>query len=389
MEDFDSEDDDDNDYDNDDEFDQSDSPYDYNVVEEDAFDYDVATTDVDKRVLPEWLSILKHHAAGTQLFQANDVSKAHSTMNTLTHNFTEGLLENRDEGLTPDYITTVKNALSEHSCPQSTQRTLMKFFLNAERWIDQAFRPDILRKGWSISGQWPWNLRTFLKPFAGFSGRNKKKAEYLDTPENFKELEDAFHGLIYVAYGCGVVHKSVINFFLGDWIQEVERTRLSLNARYSLALGALKNSPAEDRNVSNYGSTILTNTTFRQSLKHKAEHVLNSMLEEEKRKESLQLEIDRKAQEDMAELQLAVDDACNDIDLLSANATWKKRTVAKLLAVARVLLPPEQRGRGHALPTKKGELITLLTRHMREQVTLRRNNLPQPMEPNLQAHNVL
>ena len=57
-----------------------------------------------------------------------------------------------------------------------------------------------------------------------------------------------------------------------------------------------------------------------------------------------------------------ISDKQNNIDLSSDDVKWKNWTVTKLTAIARVILPAELRGRGHALPTKRSELITLLTR---------------------------
>jgi hypothetical protein len=50
---------------------------------------------VNTATMPDWLSVVKQHAAGTGLFQPNDVSKAHSTINTFVHYDSYVLLEGR------------------------------------------------------------------------------------------------------------------------------------------------------------------------------------------------------------------------------------------------------------------------------------------------------
>jgi hypothetical protein len=227
------------------------------IIEDTVDSEDLVFVDCSK--LPRWLAIVKLHAAGTALFQPNDVAKAHSTMNTYVHYDTRVLLEGRDEGLAPDYMTTVDRALREGGVPPSSRRTYTKFLLNAEVWVNSAFRSDIMRAGWAKSGQWPWNLSVFMSRFSGFS------EGFFDDLPDFKmnELLDSFGQLIFIAFGVGVLHKSTVNRILGNWIAEVQTATVSREARYNLVLYELHHGAIEDMHVRNFSSCILTNPKFR------------------------------------------------------------------------------------------------------------------------------
>jgi hypothetical protein len=160
----------------------------------------------NETMLPRFLKVVKHYVQSTALFQAHDVSKAHSTMNILAQHNSNVLVEGRDDGLIPDYLKVVDETLVEANVPTSSRGTYVKFFANAERWMDHAFGFPILSKGWVKSGQWSWYLQTFLKRYSGF--------KYL-TSADLKQICEVMGYLTFIAYGNGTVTEEAVLHLLG------------------------------------------------------------------------------------------------------------------------------------------------------------------------------
>lgn len=178
-----------------------------------------------------------------------------------------------------------------------------------------------------------------------------------------------------------MLHKSSINSLVGDWINEVQTTTVSLEARYNLALYELQHGAVEDMNVRNYGSTILTNPEMRLQLKKKAELMLQRELEVERRKAVSAEAAQQKAGEDETAMRTVVDTAYSDcvgfrggstfsiLGMERENARWKSLAVQNILKpAARALVPPVDRARGNALPSTKNPLQTAVTPYIKARV---------------------
>ena len=95
-----------------------------------------------------------------------------------------------------------------------------------------------------------------------------------------------------MAYGYGVVHKSVtvINEFLGKWIEDAQRNRLSLHARYTLAMYEWRGRGQERWKLWQHHFNEPGRNSEERELKAQADRLSDQKIQEEVRKEQIELE---------------------------------------------------------------------------------------------------
>lgn len=238
----------------------------------------------------------------------------------------------------------------------------MKFFSNCERWLDHAFGWVILQKGWRLSGQWPWNLRSFLERFSGF--------QFL-TEEDFAVISSVFGQLVLIPHATGTLHESSVRSFLCDWIKNVQVKSLSLEARYLLASDEIAKGPIEDKNIQNFGTVILTHRVMKEKMKEDSRRVIHQKVTAERERLARAAESERKESESLSMYQTLIEAAKVDIardGFDESTAQWRQFSVNHLKATYKHLFSKIQRPSKQ--PTLKGDLIRIITSPLRRKLTI-------------------
>ena len=129
---------------------------------------DAELDDFIRTVLPPFTRILKHLSQGTSFAQAQDASKGHSGVKKDSKDTTQNLMENRDEGSVPVYMSNFMTLLENARMPKASQRTFFQIVANLESRLDRAMSIKVMKSGYRISGQGAsFSVRQFLNHWVG------------------------------------------------------------------------------------------------------------------------------------------------------------------------------------------------------------------------------
>ena len=243
---------------------------------EDAYDAEVANK------LPEHMRILKHLSQGTNVAQANDVSKGHGYFKSDSKILSNNLMEGVDEGRVPPYMSAFNELLKRCGVETSSRRSFFVVAANFEVRLDITMSVKVLRRGYEVSSQGvSFNLRMFLNHFVGSD---------MLTDEDFTLIETKyFWQLVDVARARGVIHPSFWKEIMGEFIYGIHIKALSPTAITILAQREMSK-PEEERNIDNYSSCILNAPGFLEDQRAKKEAKLAEDLQKLQAKEQRELD---------------------------------------------------------------------------------------------------
>lgn len=246
---------------------------------------------------------------------------------------------------------------------------LIFFFWLYNHWLQQSFSWQILSKGWIKSAQLPWNLRNYLKRYSGF--------KYL-AQEDLDYIISIFGPLIYIAYGNGTVLKDYIKEVLKEWIYDLPKHTLSLDARFVLALDELKSKPITSAsNATNQGTVILTNPGWRTIQKEVAKAAIETKLDKLRAGIAAKEEEARKVERGLISLNIFITYAKADIlagTFDNIDSQWRKGQVGgpkidvALIKEAYFVLVPEA-SKSMPRPTTKSGWLNEMHRFLKIKVT--------------------